>query len=256
MSISDDIKPRKFRRPDSFYKEVVPEKSPEVKKEIEKTSIKSDEFFDTKHEDDFFADIPIEKSKLSKKRKTADHHEPNDKHETKNHHFYSILITLAIVALIALVAFQNWTTIKSYFDGSYKNTEEAVLDTKSTTQTETTTKTTTPTEINSSETTPTAIAAPVVNPKAEITLSVLNGTSTKNLASTYTESLKAEGYNVTYTGNAKVHTYATTIIYYKSGTETKAETLKASLTDKNPTLTENASVVGSNFDLVLVIGTN
>lgn len=250
MGISDDIKPKKFRRPDSFYKEVVPEKSPEVKKEIEKTSIKSEEFFDTKHEDDFFADIPIEKGKPNKKRKTIEHHQSKDKHTDKHHHFYSTLIFLAIVALITLVTFQNWATIKSYFDGS-RNTEEVASNTESTTQTETKTETTIP-----AETAPVATTAPVVNPKAEITLSVLNGTLTKNLASTYTDNLIAEGYNVTYTGNAKIHTYTTTIIYYKSETQAKAETLKTSLIDKNPTLTENASIVGSNFDLVLVIGAN
>ncbi|MFP5255572.1 MAG: LytR C-terminal domain-containing protein [Acidimicrobiia bacterium] len=68
------------------------------------------------------------------------------------------------------------------------------------------------------EETPTTVA---VRPPAEVTVIVLNGTSTSGVAGTYSEAIGSAGYQMLEAGNATTQT-PTTLVYFVEGFEAEA----------------------------------
>jgi len=98
----------------------------------------------------------------------------------------------------------------------------------------------------------TATPTDTVIDKKSIKMSVLNGNGITNSAVVVKNALVKAGFSVSAVANAKKFTYATTIIYYKTGKEAEAELVKAALPTRSVT-TELYNGIGS-YDLQVVVG--
>ncbi len=250
MGISDDIRPKTYR----------PISRTVVKTEIKVAAKKIDDrdngqLFQTKHDGDFFADTPIgvdkEKSKkLSKPKKSL---------LAKKHRWmFTVMIVLAIGVLIGLVAWQNYSTLKSYIDGSYKSSNDKSLtdiinnandsiNNYNNNGQSATGSTTTPT------TQPAATSTATVD-KSTIIISVLNGSGTKGSATAVANTLKTTGFTVSNISNAKSFNYAKTYIYYKTDDASAANLVADALSARTTSVVKNTSIIGSNYDIVVVVG--
>jgi LCP family protein required for cell wall assembly len=68
-------------------------------------------------------------------------------------------------------------------------------------------------------------------PPSQVSVQVLNGTSTGGLAGRVSAALQADGFRVGPAGNADNHAYARTVIRYGAGQAAAAQTVKAALPD-------------------------
>ena len=112
------------------------------------------------------------------------------------------------------------------------------------------TPTATPTATASATPTPTPTPTPAALAKKDITLRVLNGTTTTGAAGAAKTILEKDGFTVRTTGNAKTQDYLTTVIYYQTGHEAEAKLVQTGLPTYSTTLTESTL---SNPDMVLVV---
>lgn len=84
-------------------------------------------------------------------------------------------------------------------------------------------------------------------------IQLLNGTYTSGLATTVAENLKAQGYNITGTGNAENKNYLKSVIFdYSQGR--KADTLRALEKEFGVTATSQTPPEGNTVDFKIVIG--
>ena len=186
--------------------------------------------------------------------------------------FFGILIIIMVV--------QNFSVIKSFFipnqnkNSTKANTSTPVVpieytadDTNSSTSDDTsaentnannttdntsaTTDQNNTTNAPASTTTPAATASSI--DKSSIKLKVLNGNGIKGDAASVTTQLKNAGFTVSSTTNAKSFSYATSIIYYKTGKDQEAALVKESITGRSITLEQNDSATGT-MDIVVVVG--
>ena len=253
MGISDDIRPKKYKKiSDRTAKIAVTA----TKKEI------VEELFSKQDGDDFFADTPIEKNgklreaKKSKKKKIpSDNLYPNQRNVHSYRWIYTLAVVLVIISLSGLVIWQNLDYIKGLFNGSYKEENDQslneILGSTNDSLKNYDSKEQADNQANSTKESSTA--KPAVD-KSTIIISVLNGSGIKLSAKTVADKLSAEGYTVNNISNARSFNYQKTFIYYKSGKEVEAELVKASLPDRETETSENNSVVGASFDIVVVVG--
>jgi hypothetical protein len=82
----------------------------------------------------------------------------------------------------------------------------------------------------------------------------LNGSGIKNSAQTAAGILSTAGFTVSATANARSFNYQKTLIYYKTGGGAKAELVKAALSNYQTETTPSDSIVGTNYDIVVVVG--
>ena len=207
--------------------------------------------------DDFFADTPIEKSDKEKsprgkKTKTAAH----PKEKSGGRLVYTIVIILAVITLGALAIWQNYSVIKGYFDGSYKQKNDKSLN-DIISSTEDNLKN----YDNGDQVKDTAPAQPVATApaaidKSTITISVLNGSGIKNSAQTVANALTSAGYSVSGTANARSFNYTKTFIYYKTDKLEQANLVQQTLSDRQTEVQLSNSVVGAKYDIVVVVGKN
>lgn len=240
MGIADDIRPKKFRRVSSREEKNIATKT-SVKKEIDH------KLFSEKNNDDFFADTPIANKTASKVKV-----EPKAEKKKKTLGWFYWLLFFIIIVLVGFVlVWQNFDIVKSYFDGSYKKENDKnlndILESSSNSNENYSGEATTTTPA------PAVTTAPAID-KTQIMVSVLNGSGVKNSAATATALLTAAGFNATNSGNAKSFNYASTIVCFKTGKSAEAELVKAALTGYSATTSENNSVVGANFDIVVIVG--
>lgn len=247
MGIGDDIRPKSFKRLSNDSSK------PAKKAEKKKQEITHD-LFTRPDDEDFFANTPIEKNGKSHKdyshdsqpEKSANHHRANF------HWVYTLIITLVILTLAGLVAWQNLDLIKSLINGSYKKQNDQNLsDIISSTN-------------DSVKNYDTAGQAPTNQPvqsttaptidKSAIKMEVLNGSGVKNSAQAVSDQLTAAGFTILYTGNANKFTYQTSIVYFKTGKDAEANLVKESLTGRVVETEESNIVVGSKYDVVVVVG--
>lgn len=248
MGISDDIRPKTYRP---------------IKEKVHKTEIKiaqkqiderdDGQMFQASHDGDFFANTPIgDSDKKVRKIKSG-------KGQINNNHrwVYSVIIAIAICTLLSLVVWQNYATIKSYINGSYKNKNNQnltdIINSTNDSNNNYNSGTQTPAASTDTTTTQTPTAAPTID-KSTITISVLNGSGVKNSASIVANTLKTAGFTIKSTGNARSFNYTKTYIYYKTDDVTKANLVKDSLPDRQTEVSKNTSVVGSAYDIVVVVG--
>ena len=254
MGISDDIRPKKYRRIVSSSSDVeVNIAKSEAKEEIE------DDLFAKQHGEDFFADTPIERngqSKAPKGKRTRG--EPPAGKRQNNKLVYTLVIVIAIVILIGLAVWQNFSTIKSYFDGTYKNKNDKSLN-EIINSTDDALKNydsngaanTPATDTKTTEQTP--AAAPAID-KSAISISVLNGSGVKGSAQTVANTLTAAGFTIKGTANAKSFNYAKTYIYYKTDRLEQANLVAAALSARQTEVALSNTVVGAAYDVVVVVG--
>jgi hypothetical protein len=105
--------------------------------------------------------------------------------------------------------------------------------------------------------TPEATAAPVASTapaaqKSTITLRVLNGTKTAGLAASAKTKLTTAGFTVRTTGNAANQTYTSTYIYYATGQEAAAASVKEALTSYSPVVQLSDTLAKPDNVLVVV----
>lgn len=99
--------------------------------------------------------------------------------------------------------------------------------------------------------TPATTPAPV-SAKSAITLRVLNGTKTAGLAATAKTKLTAAGFSVRTTGNATNQTYTSTYIYYATGQESAAASVKEALAAYSPVVQLSDTLAKPDNVLVVV----
>lgn len=109
-------------------------------------------------------------------------------------------------------------------------------------------------EVTDSTPTPTSTPTPSTAPagivKSEVTLRVLNGTTTTGAANSTKTTLEAAGFKVRTIGNAKSQNYATTTIYHQAGREEEAALVKETLGATNAIIEESTL---ANPDMILVV---
>lgn len=245
MGIADDIKPRKYRR--------IVERA--EKERAEKIAHADESLFTSRsYDDDFFAGTPIDHENRPKQK---DHSKKKKATvENKSHSWvYTLIIILVIGLLIAVIIWQNYSTIHKFFDGSYKEENDQslqeIIGDKVTNDGD---------EINSEEMAEEPIQNDNQQPaidKSTISISVLNGSGIKLAAKNLADILIADSFNVDYTGNARSFNYQNTIIYYHTGKEAEAHLVKSTLDTNYQTTTEQSdSVTGNLYDIVVVAGKN
>jgi len=240
LGISDDIRPKKYR---PLSKNAV---KSEIKAADKKIKERDDgQLFQQNHEGGFFDGTPLVKDHKSNSKISRAHERPRSRY----HWIYTLIIILAVFALIGVVIWQNLDLVKSYISGSYKqknsqNLNDIISTTNDSLKKYDNSQNTTSTQ---AATSPQA-AAPAPVDKSTIVISVLNGSGIKNSASS------VAGFNVKSTGNARSFNYAKTFIYYKDGKQEAANLVKDALTGRQTEASLNNSLVGNVYDVVVVVG--
>lgn len=249
MGISDDIKPKKYRRPYSKSEKLLISKH---QIEVEKEKVTSD-LFDDQKDSDFFDGTPIgEKSSKHKKEIKKEKKEPELSKKSKRGCAVPILFFL-VLALAGILIWQNFYKVKNYFDNKFKPENDQKLSEIIESSTSGETSYTSEQSQNAQTSTPVQPPATIID-KSTINLSVLNGSGVKSSAKIAADKLSTAGFTVAYTGNARVFTYQKTYIYHKTGGEEKANLIKENLTGYDCEVKLDEVIVGQTYDIIVVIG--
>jgi hypothetical protein len=158
------------------------------------------------------------------------------------------LLTIVLLGLLGVLIWQAYIFYNSSV--ASKTTETATTSsstpaiTKITTTSATTTASETPVVTTSSDLT-----------KANVSVKILNGNGVTGSANTASTAVKAAGFTVASTSNAKSFTYATSTVYYKDATgKTVADQLVSSLTTYSVVSKLDATVATTVNELVFVVG--
>jgi len=248
LGIGDDIRPKKYQR--------IIDYPPEVKivaAEKKNRDEISKKLFSKQNGGDFFADTPIEKNGELKAKKNS--HQDVIK-KTSHHWIYTLTASIVILVLIGVVIWQNLDTIKGYFNGSYKkqndqNLNDIISSTNNSLNNYNSSEQNQTSQQNSGQ--QSAATTPAID-KSRIVISVLNGCGVKNAARNAADILTTAGFNVANTSNAKSFSYASSIIYYKSGKEAEANLVKEALADRVSETEKSDTIVGIKYDIVVVVG--
>ncbi len=193
-------------------------------------------------------------------------HEPSDhapiSHSTfgnvssgrKTRYVTAILSTILIILLALLVsqAVIYFTQTKKDATSTTSADTTAVAkktDTAAATTTPSTASTTTP------STAPVATTASTALTKETATVRVLNGGGVAGAAAKVAAILKAAGYTISSTANAKSYTYATTQVLYKnSDAKAVADDIAAQLKSYSVTEKEDSVTPASATEIVVIVG--
>ena len=211
-------------------------------------------------------EIASEKVDKAEKKENPDVVINLDKTAKKFDHLLNIFLWIVCGLLLATLVYINFSEIKGIFVKEETKTAESPKVTISKPELEVYSGTTTtgssattgvvvaPVTTGiaiTTGTTATPIADTTINKKL-IKMSVLNGNGITNSAVVVKNALVKAGFTVSAVANAKKFTYATTVIYYKTGKEAEAELVKAALPTRSVT-TEPYDSIGS-YDLQVVVG--
>ncbi len=156
----------------------------------------------------------------------------------------SFYLVLGIVAIVLAVAISMYILFK---DNSNDKDNVAAVDSVTATEEETQTETVTVEE------SPTATATQTASVVTDGDVRIANGNGISGEGKRISELLKTAGYNIALVNNAS-KTYTETIIYYKTGQEALAESLKNSLDEEyTATIQKSDSIVGV-YDAVVALG--
>ncbi|TSC94822.1 MAG: Transcriptional regulator [Candidatus Berkelbacteria bacterium Athens1014_28] len=249
MGISDDIKPKKYRRPFSQTEKLLI-----VEQQIEKEKEKvANDLFEDQKESDFFDGTPIGKrSEKQRKEPRKPEKEAEVPKKTKRSRSVPILIFIVFV-LTGFLIWQNFSKLKNYLDFKFKIENDQKLSEiiESTTPNETSY---TSEQSQNTQTATPAQPVEITIDNSNINISVLNGSGVKNSAKIAADKLTTAGFTIKYTGNARVFTYQKTYIYHKTGGEEKANLVKENLIDYDCEVVLSEVIVGATYDIVVVIG--
>lgn len=259
MGISDDIKPKKtYHLSKEIQRKPAEAEKPDnssVDSQDDEVEIKRPEDQERKlspearaqMEDDFFSGFHKPKAHH---KKDLDDEKPPRKHSCLGRIFTIIII----LALAATLIYQNRDLIINFFNPKSDSSSESSSNTADENYvgekpvTESTTVT--PAETTTPETT----AAPNID-KASVTIEVLNGNGLKGSADTVRDALVTAGFKVAKVANAAKFSYTSTIIYYKTGKEAEATSIKENLSSRTCTL-ELSDTIAKSYDVVVVVGKN
>ncbi|MCX6808526.1 MAG: LytR C-terminal domain-containing protein [Candidatus Berkelbacteria bacterium] len=158
--------------------------------------------------------------------------------------------------LLAILAYQNRDMIKRFLGTDtpvvnvVANTTTNTVTTPSSNDDTTTSSTTAPTTAPAATTT-----TPAVLDKSKVLLEVLNGNGITGSAAKVVTALKAAGFKIAKTTNAKRFTYTKTEIYYKTGKIDAANAVATALSSRQTELVEDSTTAGI-YDVVVVVGKN
>lgn len=259
MGIGNDIKPKKvYRYKATQHHETYSHRNTPSKEQHEfkpKSSSMEERDPDKVEEieDDFFHDYNKSVPKKEKEERPADGFLFQNL-SAKN------ITWLLVLALIVIVVYQNFDSIKGLVikdNGAVSNTNndeyyEGVTNTNSivaNANTNANSNVNANTNANANTNTATAETAA----KAAIKLRALNGNGVAGSADAVAATLKTAGFAPAKSGNANKFTYASSIIYYKTGEEDSANLVKAALPNLATTLTPSDSITGI-YDVLVVVG--
>lgn len=262
MGIGNDIKPKKVYRykpehhydPFSLHEHHEDKKEEEPKEAHSKSSpARTLSHNDTEElEDDFFHDYnKTTKKKVKKERSSGGFLFQNL--NAKN------ITWLLIIALIVIVIYQNFDSIKGIFikggnTSKNSNTSDEYYEGVETNQNSNSgdVNSNLNANVNANLNTNTAAASPTVD-KSSITLKVLNGNGIAGSADKVAAILKTAGFLPAKSANARKFTYPQTLIYYRTGQEEAANLVKVALPALTTTLQNSDSIVGT-YDVIVVTG--
>lgn len=95
--------------------------------------------------------------------------------------------------------------------------------------------------------------APVISTKSSLLIKILNGNGVSGSAASVKSTLESAGYTIDIVKNAASFSYATTIIYYKTGKSAEATELTTTLSGRT-TSTEISDSIAGKYDIVVVVG--
>lgn len=276
MGISNDIRPKK-------KKETRPEPAPELVKEEEKIELEegeeevsinrvvpaADHFHAHFEDDDGLRTEAVDDFFGPYRHNEEEHREPPPPEKTRktgSNLTSKVIIALLVIALIVILIQQNLASIYKYLGvdeliGS-NQTEETITNPYENLSTDYTSKTIEPNSASSaaqqetSDTTQSATTqATTVTTldKSSVKLSVLNGNGVSGSAASVKSALESAGYTVSNLSNAKLFSYQSTMVYYKTGKAEYAEDIKKSLSSRTVVLEESNTIAGA-YDLVVVVG--
>ncbi len=261
MGIGNDIKPKKIYRYKPPHHSDEENKDREKKEEIEinqsdeKTPLPDHEEME-EMEDDFFHDY--EKAQKDKQKPVE---------ESGSFLFQGLnaknITWLLLIALIAIVIYQNFDSIKKlvvkgdnnatlskddvYYEGESANKNTNTNSNQnSNTNVNANVNTNTNAVVNSN-------TSAVIN--SSVSLKVLNGNGISGSAEKVATTLKTAGFEPAKSGNASKYTYEDTYIYYKTGKEDAANAIKSALSGRSCILQNSDSIVGQ-YDVIIVVGKN
>lgn len=252
MGISDDIKPKKVHR----YVEHSVSHPKNAASTESKTTEPEKEVDDEKLLDDFYHNDPKKLEKLEDdffEQKNKKEINPEE-HGRQHRPVKRFIILILIFALVALIIYQNFDIIKSYFLGTTNKTtgNSSSEEQTYTGETGSSTATTTP-SITTEE--PAATTATTTPAPQSFTIEVLNGNGVTGSADKIKETLITAGFEVAKVANAKSFSYQSTYVYYKTGKEAEATSVKSALSART-CLLEESNTVAKTYDVVVVAGKN
>ncbi|OGD61972.1 hypothetical protein A2215_04435 [Candidatus Berkelbacteria bacterium RIFOXYA2_FULL_43_10] len=256
MGISDDIKIKKPKQKPTPVEPVKEEIKAEdgdsvevrVKKGRDRVSDLYDSFLSDNHY--YYGDHP---QTVPYKDHANDPKPPKQAKRSK----LGLIIFFLVLAIIGLILWQSYPSIKSFYDeltGAGSDTQESSSNTlysdvpsqDYTTGSETS-------DAPAATTAPSTESATSAIDKSAISIQVLNGNGVSGSAANVKSTLVTAGFTVSSVINAKKFTYASSIIYYKTGQDEEAALVKASL----PSLVielKNSDTLTTNYDIVVLVG--
>lgn len=166
------------------------------------------------------------------------------------------LLGLLLVILVTLIL-QNFSYIKELFVGTKTEPKSKTETTANTErivpQDYTATNSATPDTNTPAVTNPVTTTPTTTLDKSSLKIKLLNGNGITGSAEKIKSTLTQNGFTVSFIGNAKKFTYSTTYVYFKTGQDAGAESVKSALAGKNVTVT-NDDTICTTYDIVIVIG--
>lgn len=254
MGISDDIK---------------------IKKPKQKPTPKEPEKKETKKEDGDSVEVRVAKgrdrvSELYDNFLSDTHYYYGDHPQTQPHKDQSVnpeppkqakrsrlglIIFFLVLAIIGLILWQSYPSIKSFYDelngSTGEDNESKTLYSDIPSQDYTTGSSTSDTP--ASTTVPSSGSTTSTIDKSVISIQVLNGNGISGSAAGVKTTLESAGFTVSSVINAKRFTYASSIVYYKTGQDEEAALVKSSLPNLVIEL-ENSDTLTSGYDIVVLVG--
>lgn len=269
MGISDDIKPKKVHRfvehpvyrskkaDDKKTENKLDEKQKKLEKDLHTVADKSeealDDFYNYKSsdrredlEDKFFSgkydlEKPLE---IEHRPKKANKHRPIKR----------IVIFVVITILAVLIIYQNIDIIKSYFTNKSTESLENVNDNyytgESSENSSLSSDASSDTDASASKD---SVSQSTTAQQTPATIKILNGNGINGSAAEVKTILVNAGMNVDAVSNAKKFTYTQTYIYYKTGFETEANSVKTALSSRAVSI-EQSDQIACDYDIVVVVG--
>jgi len=229
--------------------------------------------------DEFFDKTFFKGPKKERKMEPSPETKPENNNSKKTSPLQTKFLWSLFGILVLILAWQNYPNLKNFYNGiitpkeaksssatTTAATSDSTLDTiqgetpTQSTSTPTDSSSTTATADSNSGTSTSASSAPAstsasttsVN-KSQVSLEVLNGNGVTGRAATVSKLLSSSGFTVAKTTNAKRFTYSTTIIYFHTGKEAEANSVKSTLSDYSVT-TQQDDDVTAGYDIVVVVG--